>query len=104
VLVDVVQVGDSDDSLGGDGLVVGLDRRRHAGLAEPLGCLRPDTYQLGQPFIGRRRGLGVQRDRRRHHVVDLPVDRVGQRGICGDVVAQPLGQGGEQRSPPILKA
>ena len=47
VLVDVVEIADGDDPLGRDGLVVGLDALRDAGLAELVSRLWTKANQFG---------------------------------------------------------
>ena len=63
VLVDVVEVADRDDALGGDGLVVRLDALRDLGVAELLGGVRADADQLGEAVVRRRRPSWRRRSR-----------------------------------------
>ena len=76
MLIDVIQITDRHDPLGGNLVVVGCDALRNARLAELVGSIGPDTGELPQAFIGRRRDLLVLFFSSEEQIIDLLHQRI----------------------------
>src|SRR5262249_40045871 len=88
VLEDVIEIRDRDEPLRCDLLVVRLDSLRDPRLAERLSRTWANANQLGEALVRRRRGVHVLLHHGREHVVDLLVQRVGERGIADQIARE----------------
>ena len=90
MLVDVVQVADGDDPLGGDLLVVGLDALRDARLAEFVGRVGPDADQLAPGLCRAAALFPCPALPPRARVIDLLLQCIGERRIADQVPPEPV--------------